>query len=75
MSRMVSRWENKKWRVELQGYMNSKGEIKYSFIRDNRNTGDCTKDKEMLIKRFNMTEIFNNEEECKEEFEVLGFLL
>lgn len=61
--------------VEIQGYMNSKGEIKYSFIRLNRNQGDCTADKNVLIERFKMHEVFNEEAEAKEEFELLGFLL
>ena len=78
MSRMVSRWESKskfQGGVEIQGYMNSKGQIKYSFIRLNRNQGDCTDEKEMLINRFDMVCIFNEEDEAKEEFELLGFLL
>ena len=78
MSRMVSRWESKckvQGGKEIQGYMDSNGIIKYSFISLNRNQGDCTKEKDMLIKRFDMVCIFNNEEEAKEEFELLGFLL
>lgn len=73
MSRMVSRWVGKIQGEEVQGYMNSKGQIKYSYIKLGRNRGDCTVEKEELVKR--MTEVFNEEAEAKEEFELLGFLL
>lgn len=73
MSRMVSRWVGKIQGEEVQGYMNSKGQIKYSYIKLGRNRGDCTPDKEEIVKR--MTEVFNDEEAAKEEFELLGFLL
>ncbi len=73
MSRMVSRWVGNIQGEEVQGYMDSKGQIKYSYIKLGRNRGDCTAEKEELVKR--MTEVFNNETEAKEEFELLGFLL
>lgn len=73
MSRMVSRWVGNIQGEEVQGYMDSKGQIKYSYIKPGRNRGDCTAEKEELVKR--MTEVFNNEAEAKEEFELLGFLL
>lgn len=73
MSRMVSRWVGKIQGEEVQGYMDSKGNIKYSYIKRNRNFGDCTAEKDQIIKR--MAEVFNNEAEAKEEFELLGFLL
>ena len=78
MSRMVSRWESKYkvQKAELQGHMLSNGEIHYTMIRSGRNLGQVTeKEKEQIIRNFKMVEIFNNEEEAKEEFELLGFLL
>ena len=73
MSRMVSRWVGNIQEEEVQGYMDSKGQIKYSYIKLRRNCGDCTAEKEELVKR--MTEVFNDEAKAKEEFELLGFLL
>lgn len=79
MSRMVSRYVSNTAQgdVEIQGYMNGKGEIKYSFIRNNRNQGDCTDKLDDLLNdnfwRFNC--VFNEEKEAEEEFELLGFLL
>lgn len=73
MSRMVSRWVGKIQGEEVQGWMDSKGQIKYSYIKLNKNLGDCTAEKDDIIKR--MTEIFNDEVKAKEEFELLGFLL
>ena len=78
MSRMVSRWESKYevQKAEIQGHMFSNGEIRYTMIRSNRNLGQVTeKEKEQIIRNFKMVEIFNNEEEAKSEFELLGFLL
>lgn len=73
MSRMVSRWVGKIQGEEVQGYMDSLGNIKYSYIKLGRNRGDCTEEKDEIIKR--MTEVFNDEKQAKEEFELLGFLL
>lgn len=77
MSRMISLYENvKPWRVRVEGYMLSNGEIHYSFVRNNCNTGSVTEEeKDSLIKKFNMTCKFNDEEEAKEEFAILGFVL
>lgn len=77
MSRMVSRYlgECTYQQAELQGFMDSKGNIKYSLIRNNRNLGDVTAEKDQVIKNFKMHEVFNDEEAAKEEFELLGFLL
>lgn len=80
MSKMVSRYisENKiQGGAEIQGYMNSNGQIRYSFIRGNRNTGDCTAEISKLLndKIWKFTCVFNEEESAKEEFELLGFLL
>lgn len=76
MSRMISLYEEELWRVRIEGYMLSNGEVHYSFIRNNRNTGTISKEqKDELVKKFKMTCKFDNETEAKEEFELLGFLL
>ena len=77
MSRMVSLYEEEKlWKVRIEGYMLSNGEVHYSFIRNNYNTGTISKEeKNELIKKFKMVCKFDNEEEASEEFKLLGFLL
>ena len=77
MSRLVSKWESKGYQpAEIKGYMTDNGEIHYNFERSNRNLGTMTdQEKENAIKDFQMVQVFNNEEEAKEEFELLGFLL
>lgn len=77
MSRMISLYEEERlWRVRIEGYMLSNGEVHYSFIRNNRNTGLITEaQKNELIAKFKMVCKFDNEAEAKEEFESLGFLL
>lgn len=76
MSKMVSRWTSDIQSREIQGYMDSKGQIKYSFIQMGRNYGQITNsEKEKMVSSKLYKEVFNNEEEAKEEFELLGFLL
>lgn len=77
MSRMISLYEEERmWRVRIEGYMLSSGEIHYSFIRNGCNTGLITEaQKNELIAKFKMVCKFDNEAEAKEEFELLGFLL
>lgn len=76
MSRMVSRWTSSVQSREIQGYMNSKGQIKYSFIQMGRNRGELTtEEKDKMIASGFYKNVFNNEQEAKEEFELLGFLL
>ena len=75
MSKMVSLYEGSQ-NTRLEGYILSNGEIHYSWIRNNRNTGtvEPTMVKE-LINRFDMVCKFNEEQQAKEEFELLGFVL
>ncbi len=76
MSRMVSRWTSNIQSREIQGFMNSKGQIKYSFIQMGRNRGELTfEEKEKMIASGLYETAFNNEDEAKEEFKLLGFLL
>lgn len=76
MSRMISLYENVLRRVRIEGYMLSNGEVHYSFIRNNYNTGLITEaQKNELTDKFKMTCKFDDEAEAKEEFELLGFLL
>ena len=78
MAKMVSRWENKAklQKAEIQGHMFSNGEIHYTMIRGNTNLGQVTaEEKEQIIKNFKMVEVFNEEQQCKEELELLGFFL
>lgn len=76
MSRMVSRWTSDIQSREIQGHMDSKGQIKYSFIQMGRNRGQLTiEEKEKMVASGLYKNVFNDEAEAKEEFELLGFLL
>ena len=75
MSRMVSRWVSGIQGAEIQGYMDSKGRIKYSLIKLDRNRGLLTPDqKDALVGSDMYKVVFDHEEEAKEEFDLLGFL-
>ena len=76
MSTMVSRWTSRFQNREIRGYMYSDGSIHYSFMEFGLTKGNPSKEEveEMISSGF-YTEIFNNEESAKEEFELLGFLL
>lgn len=76
MSRMVSRYTSDIQSREIQGHMLSDGKIHYTFVQMGRNRGQLTtdeKDKMLASGLYKM--VFNEEEEAKEEFELLGFLL
>ena len=76
MSRMVSRYTSDIQSREIQGYMDSKGQIKYNFVQMGRNRGLLTNDeKDKMINSGLYKMVFNDEEEAKEEFDLLGFLL
>ena len=56
--------------------MLSDGKIHYTFVQMGRNRGQLTadeKDKMLASGLYKM--VFNEEDEAKEEFELLGFLL
>lgn len=73
---MVSRWTSDIQSREIQGFMDSKGQIKYNFIQMGRNRGLLTDDeKEKMVASGLYKNVFNNEAEAKEQFEFLGFLL
>lgn len=56
--------------------MDSKGQIKYSFIQMGRNRGQLTiEEKEKMIASGLYTEVFNEEELAKDEFEIFGFII
>ena len=76
MSKMVSRWTSNTQGREIQGYMDSKGVIKYSLIKLGRNYGVITdEEKNDMIASGIFTEVFNDEAEAKEDFEIFGFLI
>jgi len=72
---MVSLYEGKQ-NTRLEGHILGNGEIHYSWIRNNLNTGTVEPSMiKELINRFNMTCKFNEEQQAKEEFELLGFVI
>lgn len=76
MSKMVSRWTSNIQSREIQGHMDSKGQIKYSFIQMGRNRGELTtEEKEKMITSGLYNEVFNEEELAKDEFEMFGFII
>lgn len=76
MSRMVSRWTSNIQSREIQGYMDSKGQVKYSFIQMGRNRGQLTtEEKDKMLASGFYKKVFDEEQQAKEEFEILGFLL
>ena len=76
MSTMVSRWTSRFQNREIRGYMHSDGSIHYTFEELGMTKGNpSTEEVEEMISSGFYTEVFNNEESAKEEFELLGFLL
>ena len=77
MARMVSRWENKSLqKAEIQGHMFDNGTIHYTMIQSGRNLGQVSeKEKEQIIKNFKMVEVFNKEQQYKDDFKLFGFIL
>lgn len=75
MSRLVSKWKGQ-YGAEMHGHMLRNGEIHYTFYRNGRNLGQVKgKEKELVMKNFKLVEVFNKEEQYREDFELFGFLL